>query len=659
LVGEFEESKETAKPTKSRLPQQPITPTAAGLLSLSAVPTRWIQSKTPEGEDCIIMSDLLGLWTFSLALLTGTASNAIQLDHLASLLECKTSPNPHTQHLRIPNIAQNISQTPGVQHFNPTIVALPYWAENQYLVVSRVVTEGFHQESVLCEAKICVKRGDGNRHENEKDCTADSGLEETGGLYCVTAPVVVNIPATPAEQCDGPWSPFPDIPGFHDPRIFWSGKGEPLIIVNSASQYACLGLWITDLRTVYEPLKKILSSQPGHPSSEPPVSYPQLTELTRNPASTRAAVEKNWFLFFPTPATTYIHYDLSSPPLPIPSKRIIQEVPHDHAIPVRREEPTPDNLPSSNKANTTHRPSSSYGRTFAKLLPHGHGHTTGNLTSPLEQPCLTSSPDPLGQPGHWHQATNALKLILCRRHASETCDHSQSVHFAVMHRKFSNIWDLPLRYERYFVVWDARPPFALRAMSKYPVMVSNETASGWTAEENWALEAEKERLEREDRGHALVIRSDEIDFSMMNDPFYPITNITNITRGRNEEMWLHKDRFDGHRWDNWAYFTYTPSIAWAWRPQFAFEEGEGVLESLNVGYLDDEVILGIGIDDTEQAFARAKAETLLQCLRACPAMREESASGDEDGDMKRTIMEFQRQDEMMRQDTENRDFFDV
>jgi hypothetical protein len=44
------------------------------------------------------------------------------------------------------------------------------------------------------------------------------------------------------------------------------------------------------------------------------------------------------------------------------------------------------------------------GRTFAKIL---NGHTTPNLTSPLEQPRLTNDLDPFGEPIDWHQATNS------------------------------------------------------------------------------------------------------------------------------------------------------------------------------------------------------------------------------------------------------------
>ncbi|KAL2055037.1 hypothetical protein ABVK25_004859 [Lepraria finkii] len=57
-----------------------------------------------------------------------------------------------------------------------------------------------------------------------------------------------------AEKCDGELMPYVDIPGFHDPGIFWSGKGELLMMFNTHSHYACFGLWIIDLRTLYPPL---------------------------------------------------------------------------------------------------------------------------------------------------------------------------------------------------------------------------------------------------------------------------------------------------------------------------------------------------------------------------------------------------------------------
>jgi hypothetical protein len=537
--------------------------------------------------------------------------------YLEPLLQGRQRPNPYTNHIRLPNVVQNVSQltlpneSDDQENFNPTIIALPPWSSHQYLLVSRVVTEGFHQESLLCEADFCYSgQGLETRRPGERDCTPDdlAILGAAGGLRCMTPPETVSIPPTPAEECTGSWSSFPDIPGFHDPRIFWSGKGEPLIMVNSASRYACVGLWITDLRTLHEPLKEILMSQPGqlyHPG--PLMSYPFLTELTRNPASTRASVEKNWFLFFPTAEEAYLHYDLSIP---------------------RRE---------ADRSKTVG------GRTFAKVI--GNGFTTANLTDPFEAPCLLDEPDNRGKHGHWHQTSNALKLILCRRVEAERgeCSEEQegrAVHFAVMHRKFSNDWDLPLRYERFFVVWDARPPFRMLAMSRYPTLMWNETASGWSGEENWAanddddddLRNNTQSSGEDGRNTTSVAKpANESTYHSPTPPTLPKRTWNNTTTSQPS---VPKPQHH----ETWAYFTYTPSISWSFRPSPSIRlrehenpsedpetnnanmngEHTRTLEALNVGYLDDEVILGIGLDDRGQGVARVRVEDLLACLRRCP-----------------------------------------
>ena len=64
---------------------------------------------------------------------------------------------------------------------------------------------------------------------------------------------------------------------------------------------------------------------------------------------------------------------------------------------------------------------------------------------------------------------------------------------------------------------------------------------------------------------------------------------------------------------NWAYFTYTVSIAYAW----GRKGDEAIWKS--TGYLDDEVILSIGVADAGQVYARVPARVLLQCLKACPS----------------------------------------
>ena len=498
---------------------------------------------------------------------------------LGVLFRCPVKPNQHTGHIRLPNIVQNISQISvganpdGRVFWNPTIISLPYWSKNQYLVVSRIVTDGNHQENVLCEANICYIGSGKDARPGEKPCTADDlfHLGPAGGMRCFTPSFTLSVPPTPAKHCEGKFGTYVDIPGFHDPRTFWSGRGEPLMMVNTQyistpiacqllpanerynrSRYACFGLWLIDLRTLHPSLSTLLSNSPNRASLGPLKSYASLTELTRNPPSTRSPIEKNWMLFFPSTGESYIHYDLSTP---------------------------------------------RSGRTFAKLL--GSGLTTTNLTDPLEIPCIqdleteAKEKNPARKGGTWHQATNSLRLILCNR-SDKLCKpgRENTVFIALIHRKFPNVFKLPLRYERYFIAWEAMPPFSMLGISKHPLLLANETASGWSASDNWEDDPANQELVQSHKSWKTIDGQ--------------VSNTTEPYRGK------------GY----WAYFTYTVSIAYAWG-----REGDEV-EEKNVGYLDDEVVLSIGVDDRGQGFARVKAGDLVQCMRACPGRR-----GEKDGEI--------------------------
>ncbi|KAL8810528.1 MAG: hypothetical protein Q9200_002516 [Gallowayella weberi] len=507
---------------------------------------------------------------------TKTYSKPIDNPALHVLWQCPVQANRYTNHVRISAIVRNITQIPPEPlkperrtFWNPTIISLPYWAGNQYLVVSRIVTDGNHQENVICEANICYVGSGEAAKAGEKPCTEDDLklLGPAGGMRCASTPISLNVPPTPAEQCYGKFQSYVDVPGFHDPRIFWSGKGEPLMMVNTQSRYACFGLWMIDLRSLLPPLQNLLASSPAHPSLGPLRSYPTLTELTRNPPSTRSNIEKNWLPFFTENGESYIHYDLSHP------------------------------------TNTSIR-----GRTFAKLL--GNGFTTTNLTDPLELPCLMDEgdkeADPVKKGGTWHQATNSLRLILCNR-TDPRCKASDenTVFFAVIHRKFPNYLDLPLRYERYFMVWSATPPFGLLGISKHPILMANETASGWTESQNWD----------DDPVDVATVAETKETQHLARDLLHNTTT-PEISNSSSPTTVISQEPYGGKPY--WAYFTYTVSIAYAWgRTGIDGAEVKEEVGDKNVGYLDDEVVLGIGIDDVGQGFARTRAGELVGCLRAC------------------------------------------
>lgn len=215
------------------------------------------------------------------------------------------------------------------------------------------------------------------------------------------------------------------------------------ILTLKRSRYACFGLWVIGIRSLYPPLHQLLSSPPDRFTLGPLKSYPTLTELTRNPASDRGQIEKNWMIFYTSSGESYIHHDLP---------------------------------------NTRGGPR---GRTFAKLL--GNALITPNLTDPLESLCLQElgekEPDKTKQGGRWHQATNSLRVGLCNR-SDKGCvaTPTNQVFLSLVHRKYANYLKLPLRYERYFVVWEARPPFHMLGVSKHLILMANENSFGMERE---------------------------------------------------------------------------------------------------------------------------------------------------------------------------------
>ena len=69
------------------------------------------------------------------------------------------------------------------------------------------------------------------------------------------------------------------------------------------------------------------------------------------------------------------------------------------------------------------------------------------------------------------------------------------------------------------------------------------------------------------------------------------------------------------------------SVSWAYRVEEKEKDrskkkpkAKKGLEEMQVGRLDDEVIVGIGLEDAGMGCALAKAEDLLQCMRICPGL---------------------------------------
>lgn len=165
------------------------------------------------------------------------------------------------------------------------------------------------------------------------------------------------------------------------------------------------------------------------------------------------------------------------------------------------------------------------------------------------------------------------------------------MHFSIVHRKFNNDWDLPVRYERYLLVWEARKPFRTLGISRHPILFGEERARPWTTEQDLGYE-----FERDAPDHMRRVATDESESLLNSSGNTPADNSSR----------------EG------AYFTYTPSIAWAWRSNS--EEGatqERGHEDLGTGYVGEDIVIGIGMDDVAQGFVKVSVDEVLTCLRLC------------------------------------------
>ena len=233
------------------------------------------------------------------------------------------------------------------------------------------------------------------------------------------------------------------------------------------------------------------------------------------------------------------------------------------------------------------------GRSISQLLYMSHNILAQpNATHPEEPPCLlppdvltslqnqnSSNPTTKSSRASTHQSTPALRLILCQRpcksSAHEWLQSGQEVHFSIVHRKLHRDDGLGLvgkgGYERWVVIWEERAPGRIVAVGRRPVAFVDEVG--------------------EDEG--------------------------------------------GSGSEEGTGFVYTTSVSWAWRADGGRgSEGkngdideEGHLDgdvphlfSLGTGFLGDEIVLGIGIDDVKQVVVKVKVDDLLSCLMLCSGM---------------------------------------
>lgn len=246
-------------------------------------------------------------------------------------------------------------------------------------------------------------------HAHEVGCIAQF---MNGVLMCIDYMQALPIEATSTDKCEGDMAYISFNVGPHDARVFM-GPLSPFIIYGSNGGFTCFSQWVQDFRKLVDWEYELWT----------PTEFAVGTELARPPPFFQ--LEKNYFMFWDKDDEMHIHYDV---------------------------------YPK---------------RGFSKLERDGKvGPNLAPKTTEHDEKCLMRyMPELPGSLESIHQATNSLKITLCKR-ADKDCEaHAGNTYImtVIQHKSYYNYHS---EYEPYVVLFQQRAPFELYAISKKPIWIS-------------------------------------------------------------------------------------------------------------------------------------------------------------------------------------------
>ncbi|KAH6609237.1 hypothetical protein Trco_002583 [Trichoderma cornu-damae] len=230
-------------------------------------------------------------------------------------------------------------------------------------------------------------------------------------LRCLQPPAALPIVPTKGGKCEGDLSFFSYSVGPHDARVLY-GPDAPYIVYGSNSRFTCFGQFMQDFRELVD----------WRGRETGPEDFLVGTELQRPPPW--SAVEKNWFPFWDPAGRMYIHYDVAP-------KRAFAQVKADGSAGI-------DLAVFAEEED---------GKCLAKYMP--------KLLRPLES---------------IHQATNSLKITMCRR-SDAICIANESNTFIFTIWQHKIFYGFHGVYEPYVMLFQEQAPFAVHAVSERPIWI--------------------------------------------------------------------------------------------------------------------------------------------------------------------------------------------
>ena len=313
----------------------------------------------------------------------------------------------------------NVHFSDDYQTFNPNVIPHPT-IDDTWIVVAQLRTE---ETKLTSKFKYPI---------SEMVCSA---VLENGVLRCNSEPTKLPVASTKGGQCKGDLRYFNLNEGPHDARLSW-GPDAPYLVFGENSEFACFGLFAQDFRELVNGQQRSGGSTSNagveQINFEPEVKdalkpskpyFKKATDLQRPPPW--GVVEKNWFLFWDSEGSMYIHHDIE------------------------------------------------YQRVFAKVKPDGSvGRDLGAETASHDASCIEKyMPKTAPENESIHQASNSLRVILCKR-LDPDCKPSPSNTVIITIYQYKTFHFFHGVYEPYIMAFYDHAPFGVYGMSTKPIWLN-------------------------------------------------------------------------------------------------------------------------------------------------------------------------------------------
>ncbi|KAK9466678.1 hypothetical protein V1512DRAFT_207935 [Lipomyces arxii] len=450
--------------------------------------------------------------------------------------------------------------------FNPSILPYPKGSENPYFTIARqsVKSESAEQynELVFCDMDWGLSRGIQRRI-----------------LTCKTDIVVLNnLPEWRSPNGSCIWrKDLHGKNGYTDPRLFFSPIGEPLMVVGNNGKTNCLSQYVIDLRALIPDMAFKLNI------SDLPIRYKEMTEL---PRAELAEVEKNWFLLYDDENEGYVQHEMLNRSI---TALDVLDVTDDE-----------DELDAMNIVAGTQAP-----QCISSLVKHFDDEPSDQVNSAI------------------HQGTNSLRVTLCEYPCIPTIHNTVLIEmFNVKYHSFMEIF-----YRRYIVVMNVTAPFEVIGRTNNLIYAgSDEKMLIFTTSMVWdhdhfghhpvwdeakfggrviwdAMEDE----EAEEIENKLAQESLEKGKTADGTPKSTSNDATSVSNTNAEEKMINSIEEAEHFYPTLKEVPLTVNGTKYHNP----------LVNDYHGWIDDTIMLSIGINDRESGVVHVKASNLLDCLVVC------------------------------------------